>query len=131
MKNGPYILVRAPEEYPGKKYREKYVYEHILVWWKKTGILAPDGYQIHHKNGNKHDNRFKNLEMVFKSTHMKVHSREKTKKWTHLNCDWCNKIFSIETRHYKSKLKIQSHFHCSRSCQVKRQHKILRCNSGV
>ena len=33
MKNGKYILVKAPANYLGKKYRNKYVYEHILNYW--------------------------------------------------------------------------------------------------
>jgi len=43
MKNGPYEMVIAPEEYPGRRYRNRYVYEHQLVWWKNTGKLVPKG----------------------------------------------------------------------------------------
>ena len=33
MINGDYILVVAPDDYPGVRYREKYCYEHYLVYW--------------------------------------------------------------------------------------------------
>ncbi len=130
MKNGPYILVKAPFDYPGLKYRGKYVYEHQLVWWQYTKIIPPNGYQIHHKNSDKHDNRYENLEMVFKGTHSKLHGLSKKKGWTLLNCCWCKKPFKIETRNHKAKAKQgQKHFHCSRSCQVKRQQKLLHRSS--
>ena len=31
MKSGNYILIKAPDNYPGKKYRGKYCYEHHYV----------------------------------------------------------------------------------------------------
>lgn len=34
VKNGPYELVIAPEEYPGKKYRGRYAYEHRVNYWR-------------------------------------------------------------------------------------------------
>lgn len=37
MRCGPYILIIPPPEYPGKKYRGRYAYEHHVVWWENTG----------------------------------------------------------------------------------------------
>lgn len=116
MKNGPYILVKAPEDYPGKKYRDKYVYEHIYVWWKTTKVIPPDGYQVHHKNANKHDNRFENLEMIHRSTHLRLHKSIGCE--TLLICCWCQKPFKRDNRNYNyKKSKGQSRFYCSRKCQ--------------
>lgn len=130
MKNGPYILIKAPEEYPGMKYRNKYVYEHQYIWWKNTRILPPKGYQIHHKNGNKHDNRIKNLEMIFKGTHSKIHSKKKKKKI--LICSWCKEPFEREIRNFNNKLKIgQKNFYCCRSHQVIDQQNTLHRSSVV
>ena len=132
MKNGPYILIIAPNEYPGKKYRGRYVYEHQFVWWKNTGIIPPNGYQIHHINGDKHDNSFQNLEMVLNKTHNILHGKHKKKGITLLICAWCNEPFARETRNYKIKKKLnQRHFHCSRSCSVKNQNFLMRCSSEV
>lgn len=128
MKNGPYILVNAPIDYPGKKYRERYVYEHVLNWWKETNIIPPEGYQIHHKNGCKTDNRFCNLEMVFKSTHVKLHPKKKEEFI--LICKWCQKPFKRDSRNYKTKVKLgQKNFYCCRSHQVKDQRSILHRSS--
>lgn len=69
MRNGPYILLKAPIDYPGKKYRGKYVYEHHLVWWKCKGELIDAEDVVHHINGNKHDNRIENLEKISRSDH--------------------------------------------------------------
>lgn len=38
----------------------RYGFQHIAIWKKENG-LVPDGYEIHHINGVKHDNRLKNL----------------------------------------------------------------------
>lgn len=80
MKNGPYEMVIALKEYPGRKYRGRYVYEHHLVWWKHTGEILPDGMLIHHKNENKRDNRFKNLELKSFSDHSKEHNKPRIRR---------------------------------------------------
>ena len=41
-----------------------YVMEHIAVWEEANGRQLPNGYCIHHKNGNKSDNRIENLEAM-------------------------------------------------------------------
>lgn len=79
MRNGPYILVVAPEDYPGKKYRGRYVYKHILVFWKNTGRLPLPDHVIHHKNDDKHDNKFDNLEEKHKGVHSGDHSHNRGK----------------------------------------------------
>ena len=103
MKNGPYILIVAPELYPGKRYRGKYCYEHHLIWWKETGMLFPKCYSIHHKNGVKTDNRFVNLELVSNNTHPVLH--KKGRLLQHLICDYCHKPFTREARQIVGKLK--------------------------
>ena len=72
MRNGPYLFVIALD-YPGKKYRGRYIYEHHLVWWKNTGQPVPEGYVVHHKNEDMHDNRFENLELIESEQHKKLH----------------------------------------------------------
>ena len=52
MINGNYEFITAPENYPGKKYRDKYCYEHVFVWWQNTGTIAGKGNVIQHINGN-------------------------------------------------------------------------------
>src|SRR5271166_2148882 len=47
--------------------------EHVLVWERANGAI-PEGFQTHHKNENKLDNRLENLELVDALTHKRIHS---------------------------------------------------------
>ena len=49
-----------------------YAPEHRYNYESKYGRI-PDGYVIHHKNGNKHDNRVRNLQAMPKKEHDKHH----------------------------------------------------------
>lgn len=50
---------------------------HKRVAEKKMGGPVRKGYEVHHKNRNKNDNRPSNLTVVKKSTHRKLHSKKK------------------------------------------------------
>ena len=113
MLNGDYILVNAPKDYPGKKYRGKYIYEHHLVYWQNTGRILQPGEELHHKNGNKHKNYFENLELTTKPLHSKKHGIYK------LRCPSCNKIFFRKKR-LTHLTKLDSKVTCcSRKCSGK------------
>lgn len=47
---------------------------HRYVWEKEAMIKIPPGFDIHHKNGNKEDNRFENLECLPKAEHTRMYS---------------------------------------------------------
>ena len=79
MRNGPYELVVAPPGYPGMKYRGRYAYEHIVVFWRRTGRMPHPGYVVHHKNGDHRDNRWENLEEMLMRDHTCLHARP----WKH------------------------------------------------
>ena len=122
MKNGPYELVIAPDDYPGKKYRNRYCYEHHLVYWKNTGVLPDKDQVIHHKNDNKRDNRFSNLELMCRKKHTSHHAKECP--MVTLKCFNCNSDFEREESTYRYKIKIgQDRFFCCRFCQISTQHK--------
>ena len=108
MKNGDYILVVAPQNYPGNKYRGRYCYEHHLVLWTKLGILPNDTESVHHINGNKKDNRIDNLVIMDKRKHCGF---EKSKPLKELTCMHCGKKFYRKKIHLETK----NHF-CSRRC---------------
>lgn len=75
---------------------------------------------IHHKNGNKKDNRIENLELQGRGEHNRLHKGETP--MTTLKCSYCNKEFQRETRIINFKRKHnQINFFCSRSCQVRQQ----------
>ena len=50
----------------------KNCFEHRLVWENVNGLI-PKGHQVHHINGNRLDNRIKNLRCMPKSEHIKLH----------------------------------------------------------
>lgn len=55
--------------------RNGYAYEHILIWWRGTAYerVPGDGEIIHHKNGDKTDNRLENLELMTRGEHNRIH----------------------------------------------------------
>lgn len=121
MKNGPYILLVAPDNYPGKKYRNRYAYEHHLVYWRKNGQIVPKGYEIHHKNGDHHDNRSSNLELLTAQEHRNHHGRLATKAaQASISCKECDVIIPMRKRELNMKLKANKHgVFCSRQCSGK------------
>jgi hypothetical protein len=48
---------------------------HKRVCEKKMGGAVRSGYEVHHVDGNKDNNRASNLRAVRKSTHRKIHSK--------------------------------------------------------
>jgi len=60
----------------------RHVFEHQLVWELNYGEI-PKGYDIHHINGNKLDNKIDNLEILTKSEHTKKHWRDGKKHSFH------------------------------------------------
>jgi hypothetical protein len=60
--------------YLAYKINNQIYFEHHLIWELHYGPI-PSGYVIHHKNGNKVDNRIENLEMMTISKHSLLHWR--------------------------------------------------------
>lgn len=50
----------------------KLKFEHVIVWEKFFGKI-PDGYQIHHIDGNKANNDIENLQLVTALEHRRIH----------------------------------------------------------
>lgn len=119
MKNGKYILIKAPEDWEGKKYRGKYCYEHHFIYWKHYGIILNENQTIHHKNGIETDNNIDNLKLMSVSKHNSLHLKERRKypEYIELTCTFCNKKFLREGRTAINQMrKGQKHFYCNSSC---------------
>ncbi len=111
MRNGPYELIVPPEDYPGKRYRGRYAYEHRVNWWRKTGKNPDDfpGHVIHHEDEEKRNNVDQNLEAMPRSTHTAAHNAARPKVPTvYEKCRNCEVEFV--------RLNRKPQFFCSRRC---------------
>lgn len=114
-----YVRVVAPKDYPGKRYlcgRSFQVLEHHLVWWQHTGELVPDGYNLHHVNEHKKDNRFENLELLTVQQHASHHSGARGRTYVELRCPHCGTIFSRWKRQTHLSKPGQKRTFCDQSC---------------
>ena len=113
IKNGrdPYVMVRAPASFPGRKYNGLYCYEHTLVWWKNNGSVPASGYVLHHTNEDVEDNRIENLELKSRSVHSSDHGYLRKRPTVHgsstayrhhkCRCDKCVKAQNERHNKYR------------------------------
>ena len=72
-----YLMVLKPEWYTGRK-GSKHVFKHSLVMCEHLGLTEiPEGFCVHHIDGNKHNNDIDNLMFLSISAHTKLHSLER------------------------------------------------------
>ena len=121
MRNGEYTLIVAPDDYPGKKYRGRYAYEHIVAFWKSNGRLPQLGHVVHHKNEKKRSNEPNNLEEKTVGQHNTDHN---TVKPVQTVCGLCGIEFYLKPHTYRERIKKAKSglLFCSRKHQVAWQH---------
>lgn len=77
--------------------REKMLHE--CIWEQYHNCKKPNGFQIHHIDGNKQNNSIENLELVSGSIHRRVHAnwvRDSNGMFIAKPCTKCNRILSFD-----------------------------------
>lgn len=100
-----------------RAYKSGYTLRYYAVWECFTGSPVPKNRVIHHINGNRKDDRFKNLQLMTKKEHDRIHHIEQ-KIGKYLKCVICKKEF------YKPQWRLnKGHVgkYCSKKCLYARK----------
>lgn len=72
---------------------EAWLYVHRLEWYKYHGPI-PEGYHVHHKDGNRQNWQIDNLELLTGIAHIRQHAAEKFgPRPADLTCEKCDVAF--------------------------------------
>ena len=122
------IIDEIHQEFAGHLYTKQksggghYRYDELIhraVWQYNNGII-PEGYIIHHIDGNKSNNDISNLQLMTGTEHRKLHNRIAKSTRTHV-CKICGKQFQTT----KSTAFVQKY--CSDECRAKAYTKKYVC----
>lgn len=92
----------------------------LAVYWLATGQTVPSGYELHHKNEIRTDDRFENLEILPLNAHRVLHA---SKPKIELICNYCSKAFSIRQRDFNKGLNRFCSMYCYEMFRAYRQTK--------
>ena len=87
------------------------IFQHRRVWFDCYGEIPKD-HVIHHKNGNKKDNRITNLECLTRSQHTKHHcpygTYGKPTTYLTLKCGQCKKTFQRQKWRHEQNMRFSN-----------------------
>lgn len=116
VRSGEYSYVTTKPLHPNPS-MGRYSLEHRIIMENKLQRLLTSKEIVHHKNGNKLDNRVSNLELMTIEEHTKYHAIERSKGvlFLRLKCPNCGKKFEKEKRNTHL-IKGGNYTACSRKC---------------
>lgn len=118
-----YFRVYRPD-YP-RHYSEGYAKRYHIVWWLETNRIVPNGYALHHKDRNKLNDKFDNLELIEHGQHSREHNKTRVEAARIIcYCRRCNKSFFL-TRSRASDGKYGRGKYCSQKCYHAGPHKLF------
>jgi hypothetical protein len=109
-------MLPAPKNYQGTIYGNGLIYEHRLIMEYYLDRLLGKDDIVHHKDGDRLNNRLENLELMSRSGHTAHHSPDP--ETVILICDYCGNTFP---RRKNKTYKGYKHNFCSLSHSVKFQ----------
>ena len=110
-------MIPVPDGYKGKSYiGGRYVYEHRYLMEQKIGRLLRPGEVIHHKNGDKLDNRMENLEIKGHREHVRDHGFEQGSQVAVIRCPACQTVFERKLSSTHVWMKRKKLTFCSSRC---------------
>jgi hypothetical protein len=96
-----------------------YVFEHRVVVENHLKRLLTVDEIVHHKNGEKKDNRIENLEVMDRIEHVRMHALERGFLNCILKCPNCDTIFERSYRQAFQTAPKKFGVFCTRSCSGK------------
>lgn len=102
-----YVRVYRPDH--PRASQAGWVHRHQVVWWLHTGSLPPEGYDIHHKDGNKQHDALSNLVLMEHGIHTFHHQAKDPVECLCVGCG--DKFFEPQWRLNEGRGK-----YCSQEC---------------
>jgi len=113
INKGDYLYAVVKNHPYASKYG--YVLLHRIIIENHLKRLLNSNEIVHHKNGDRFDNRIENLEVMNSKEHNKLRSKEQGKKMVLLKCPNCKKLFELPFNKLSTRFgkKFRA---CSKSC---------------
>lgn len=125
---GRFIVYRPdyPRAWPGGRALRTHV-----LWWLQTSEAVPKGYNLHHINGDRLDDRIDNLELVRHGEHSRQHQRARRTPDLWRVCQRCGKEFAVTFPRRARKFCSQKCYHSHPKASRKLEKSCAYCGTPM